>query len=942
MNRFTNRDVSQSRGSRLAGFGLFLSFLGLLLGPGAWAAPADLEHGEAGVRWATQDGGFWESQHYVSGDYDGNGHTDVARVYGTGSGVTNVDVFRSSGIDFTSARWANGVGGFWGGQRYLAADFDGDGRDDIARIFGDAGSTTIDVLVSSGSSLHHTRWITRSGPFDQTMSWVVGDFNGDGRADVARIAADVFETSIDVFESDGQAFVTRRWATRDGIHAPGMQFVSGDFDGDGASDIAKVFAEQQEVSIDLYRSAGTAFSPSERVATRLGAWVTDSELHGGDWDGDGRADIALLDGLAKGLEATVFLSDGATFGRHSLFDAPTRSSRFSVGDYDGDGKTEVAGVDGRFGMADLEVYGGPTPPWEYDAQAVRWESEAGDFWNSQVYLAGDFDGDGAEDVARVFTDLGLTSIDVHRNTGAGFEHERWATRQGGHWSGQAFVAGDFDGDGTDDILKVFQDAGTTSVDIFLGGPAGFASQRWLTRQGGHSPGQRFVAGDFDGDGLADLAKIWENLGLANVDVYLSSGGGFSPFTTWASGAGGFWPEQQYVAGDYTGDGRSDIARIFRDGGLTSVDVFAAQGGSQFSEWRWVTREGVGGDSHKHVAGDFDGDGRDDLVKVGANAGGRVRMLIFTSHGAYFEGAHLLEEDTGFVAEMKAVAADFDHDGRAEVATTYRTVSSLGTHFDVYGGATLVDPRFLSSPGDGHRYDVEQVRANLADQGYSLVAESHLSAGQCTIVYPNADHEGDSKDMGVMACAYVGGAGDLIVEWNPVYGGCDVATSGGECEIGILDDSVTIDVGGVPLDLRVKGPTARACGEVSRDAVCAKTIATVWDSSFLITDSNGNGGGVGAFAGVAAGAATQYQGGVLSGNVGIGLGAGVRVRYSVDLQSAAEVGQAGFSYAQEGIDETIGASGYLIASIDDAAGEVFGTVGGALEGAVDEVCDWFGC
>jgi hypothetical protein len=920
--------------------GLCFGLWGLLASQGALASSVDLEDIQGAVRWASQDGGFWEAQKYVSGDYNGDGTTDVARVYGTVWGETNIDTFLSNGEGFTSARWANSVGSFSEDQHYLAADFDGDGDDDIARIWNHFGLTSVDVLLSSGSDFIFSSWLLQSGDFNDTMHWEVGDFNGDGLADVARIFDDSHETSIDILVSNGQDFVPQRWTTQGGGHWPGMHFVAGDFTGDGATDVAKIFRHGGKVSIDLFRSAGSSFLPFEGAARLLGSWGNDPSFHSGDWDGDGIADFAQLDGAEGGLEASVFLFDGTAFGGFTLFDATSRSSRYTVGDYDGDGKTEIVGIDGRFLVTDLEVFGGPTPAWEYEAQAVRWQTGSGVYTDDQVYLAGDFNGDGAPDMARVFNEYGETSVDVHSNTGVGFEYTRWATKQGAHGLDQIFLTGDVNGDGIDDILKIFAYAGATTADVFLGGTTGFTYHRWLTSQGAHWPGQKFVAGDFNGDGLADFAKIWDWDGLATIDVFLSAGTHFSSFTYWAIRDGGFWPMQQYVAGDYTGDGRDDIARIFTHAGLTSIDVFSSQGTS-FSQQRWITQNGRGADGQKHVSGDFDGDGLEDLVKVGANPASRVAMRIFTSQGSSFEGDHFLEEETGFVTQLKVAAADFDLDGRVEVATAYRTQGSLDTHFDVYGGdfSLLPDPSFISSPGDSYPYDILDVQSNLSAQGFTLHATDHLDSGQCTIVYPNTDHTGPSKDLGVMACAYADSTGETHVEWNPVYGGCDVALGGGECEFGIFKKTLTVNLGGAPVELQIKGPRARACGSVSPGAVCAKTTATLWEGSFLITDGNGNGGGVGAFAGIGAATRARYQDGVLSGDVAIGVGPGVRIKYSVNLLSAVGVGEAGFSYSQEGVDAAVDLSGDVIETIDDAITNVAGTIGDWISGIPTNPCDY---
>jgi serralysin len=68
-------------------------------------------------------------------------------------------------------------------------------------------------------------------------------------------------------------------------------------------------------------------------------------------------------------------------------------------------------------------------------------------------------------LAKVFDDGGQGTIDVHLSHGGGFSMQRWATRQGGFWDSQKWMAGDFTGDGKDDFTKVFNDGGQSTIDV---------------------------------------------------------------------------------------------------------------------------------------------------------------------------------------------------------------------------------------------------------------------------------------------------------------------------------------------------------------------------------------------------------------------------------------------------------------------------------------------
>jgi len=243
----------------------------------------------------------------------------------------------------------------------------------------------------------------------------------------------------------------------------------------------------------------------------------------------------------------------------------------------------------------------------------RWATAQGEFWNEQKWLTGDFNGDGRDDLANVFQNGRRADIDVYVSNNGSFTNQRWATQQGGFWNNQKWLVGDFNGDGLDDLAKVFNDGNQASIDVHLSNGSNFTIGRWATRQGGFANNQKWLVGDFNGDGRDDFANVFNDANQASINVYLSNGNSLEN-VVWATQQGGFSEDQKWLTGDFNGDGRDDLANVFNEANQASIDVHLSNGNS-FTNQRWATQQGGFWNEQKWLAGDFNGDGKDDLANV---------------------------------------------------------------------------------------------------------------------------------------------------------------------------------------------------------------------------------------------------------------------------------------------------------------------------------------
>lgn len=285
---------------------------------------------------------------------------------------------RSTGTAFSPSLMVALTASQWAAT--LTGDFDGDGRDDVA-CMSPTGQWSVSLTPDSGAAATAT-WATWS----MTAPWtsiLAGDFTGDGKADIAgRNSSGVWF----VARSTGSGFVTSRfgaWA-RD---ANWTNIMAADFDGDGKTDIAGRFATTG--SWWVARSSGTAFTN-----VLYGAWTrgtTWADVTTGDFNGDGRADIVGRN-AAGGWWGSCSTGSSFTTTRFGGWSTSITWADVRAADFDGDGKTDVAGRNATNGMWYLARSTG----------AAFTNSQIGAWSTSQTWLstiAGDFDGDGRADLA---------------------------------------------------------------------------------------------------------------------------------------------------------------------------------------------------------------------------------------------------------------------------------------------------------------------------------------------------------------------------------------------------------------------------------------------------------------------------------------------------------------------------------------------------------------
>ena len=264
---------------------------------------------------------------------------------------------------------------------------------------------------------------------------------------------------------------------------------SGDFDGDGKSDVT-IFGRPP--------AAGTSCSRARTTRRRQYVWGFSGDIAvRGDFDGDGKADVAVYrpsNGTWYILQSSTGYTTYVTHAWGLAGDVPV------PGDYDGDGKTDIA------------VYRPSNSGWYILESSTNYTSFISQLWGlgGDMAVPGDYDGDGKTDIAVYRPSTGDWYILQSSTSYTTYVSYLWGL------GGDVPVAGDYDGDGKTDVAVYRPSTGGWYILLSSAGYTTYVSQVWgLT-------GDRPVIGDFDGDGKTDIAVYRPSTG--GWYILLSSNG----------------------------------------------------------------------------------------------------------------------------------------------------------------------------------------------------------------------------------------------------------------------------------------------------------------------------------------------------------------------------------------------------------------------------------
>ena len=523
-------------------------------------------------------------------------------------------------------------------------------------------------------------------------------------------------------------------------HLNPVGLYSMDVNGDGCTDLVQLWQDNDNTlhaTVYLATQDGGNTSYVRSSDYNMGSYPATRQFLPMDVNGDGRCDLVLAyqESQSKNLKLAVFLSDGTSFTDGGTFDTgdtwDSKHIGFYAADVNGDGRSDL-----------VSMYG------HYDPQM-------GDllYFSSYLSLFGDGDGqmftDGivspTQDAAQPTQVLAIWPMDVNGD-GMTDMVRIWKRGSDAHIIATAYLSVSQDINNVSFANQVSSDLGTFSMNNQLG----------------------FLPADVNGDGMTDLLQIWQEPLPTGTNLHLS--------TFLCDGAGSFVAGPDSVFENQTINKNKFYPMGFTGGSQTNLLnqwvtgsgelMFKVYSSSPSGTFRLATdfKAGMAGTTIANAsffAGDANGDGKADLIRVSASQDKEPLIVPYTSAGLYPDLISSITNPLGGIATI-AYAPLTDPDVySADAAPVYPAAtgrqypnalspaqfpvqSVIGQALYVVSGYVLSNDSSLSrfAYSNAYSFNYADAKVDLTGrgwQGFGSISKLNQNSGLCAVKSYNQDY-----------------------------------------------------------------------------------------------------------------------------------------------------------------------------------------------------------
>jgi hypothetical protein len=463
----------------------------------------------------------------TGGSNDGTTFRNIEFIFVTlGSGNNYINVSAAIGGRIgSSSQIGSGIGSGTGNDTFIgsAGDdnwFNGGGAD---KLFGGDGNDLyyVEGKLGGGTVIDDSSGTNDSFQLADYSSLAIGDVSRSGTTLLIDINRDgVFNPAADLSINHyfanttgnvrGAGFIENLLYGLSGSTVLNVS-VRNDFNGDGKSDI---LWRNDYGSVALWQMNGANVASTALTSTPslAASWKTAGT---GDFDSDGKSDILWRNDDGR---VVIWQMNGATVVSSTLTSTPSLDASWKTAgtaDFDGDGKSDILWRNDNTGAVAIWAMNGSTvlssTLTSIPSLAASWKTAG----------TGDFNGDGTSDILWRNDDGSVALWQMSGSTVV--SSSLTSSQRDGSWKING--TGDFDDDGKTDIL--WRNDNTGAVDLWKMNGATMVSSHVIGIQ--DSSWNAAGIGDFNGNGKSDI--LWRNTsGVGAVQVWQMNGYNLSNFS----------------------------------------------------------------------------------------------------------------------------------------------------------------------------------------------------------------------------------------------------------------------------------------------------------------------------------------------------------------------------------------------------------------------------